>query len=198
LKKHDLLDRGFGLAIALKENHPGTTVGEGVRVMHSFAWWPTVIVLGIATFTDLRSRRIPNWLVFPFFACGILVSSWLHGWHGAVQSLEGAGLGILIYGLLFWMGGMGAGDVKLCAAIGAWIGPAQLFVALVLTALVGGAMALIWAAYGGFLKELFQHTGDLAFRTKERGEAVLSNPLRRKMPYAPAIAIGTLISFLAK
>ena len=37
-------------------------------------------------------------------------------------------------------------------------------------------MALIWAACGGFLKELFQHTGDLVFRTKERGEAVLSNP----------------------
>ena len=34
--------------------------------MHSFAWWPTVLVLGVATFTDLRSRRIPNWLVFPF------------------------------------------------------------------------------------------------------------------------------------
>ena len=44
------------------------------------------------------------------------------------------------------MGGMGAGDVKLCAAIGAWIGPSQLFIALVLTGLVGGAMALVWAA----------------------------------------------------
>ncbi len=51
-------------------------------MMHSFAWWPTVIVLGVATFTDLRSRRIPNWLVFPFFGCGIVVSGWLHGWHG--------------------------------------------------------------------------------------------------------------------
>ncbi len=50
--------------------------------MHSFAWWPTVIVLGVATFTDLRSRRIPNWLVFPFLGCGIVVSGWLHGWHG--------------------------------------------------------------------------------------------------------------------
>lgn len=166
--------------------------------MHSFAWWPTVIVVSIATFTDLRSRRIPNWLVFPFFGCGIVVSSWLRGWHGALTSLEGAGLGILLFGLLFMMGGMGAGDVKLCAAIGAWIGPAQLFIALVLIGLVGGMMALTWAISGGFLKELFQHTGDLVFRTKERGQAVLSNPLRRKMPYAPAIAIGTLISFFAR
>jgi len=165
--------------------------------MHSFAWWPTVIVLSVATFTDLRSRRIPNWLVFPFFVCGVLVSSWFHGWHGAAQSLEGAALGILVYGILFWMGGMGAGDVKLCAAIGAWIGPGQLLIALVLTGLVGGLMALIWAACGGFFMELFQHTGDLVVSKKARAEAVLSNPLRRKMPYAPAIAIGTLISFFA-
>jgi prepilin peptidase CpaA len=107
-------------------------------------------------------------------------------------------LALLIYGFLFWMGGMGAGDVKLCAAIGAWIGPSQLLIALVLTALVGGAMALVWAAQGGFLKELFQHTGGLIFSAKERGEAILSNPRRRKMPYAPAIAIGTLISFFAR
>ena len=166
--------------------------------MYSTVYWPIVAVLVIATFTDVRSRRIPNWLVLPFLGLGLGVSTWLYGWHGMVQSLEGAGLGILIYGFLFWMGGMGAGDVKLCAAIGAWIGPSQLLIAVVFTGLVGGAMALAWAVKGGFLKELFQQASDLAFVAKERGEAVLSNPLRRKMPYAPAIAIGTLISFLAR
>ena len=50
------------------------------------------------------------------------------------------------------MGGMGAGDVKLCAAIGAWIGPMQLIYALVFTGLAGGLMALAWAAWGGFLR----------------------------------------------
>ena len=48
--------------------------------MHSIAWWPTLIVLAIATFTDLRSRRIPNWLVLPFLVAGIVrrrVASWL-------------------------------------------------------------------------------------------------------------------------
>jgi prepilin peptidase CpaA len=63
---------------------------------------------------------------------------------------------------------------------------------------VGGLIALGVAAWGGFLKELFQHTGDLVFSSQERGEAVLSNPRRRKIPYAPAIAIGTLISFFAR
>jgi len=166
--------------------------------MQAFVYWPTVIVLVVATFTDVRSRRIPNWLVLPFLGLGILASGWFHGWHGVGLSLAGACLGLLLYGILYWMGGMGAGDVKLCAAIGAWIGPSQLLISLVFTGLVGGAMALLWALFGGFMKDLFLHTGDLVFRSKERGEVVLSNPLRRKMPYAPAIAIGTLISFIGR
>jgi len=166
--------------------------------MQGFVYWPTVAVLVVATFTDVRSRRIPNWLVAPFLIAGIAVSGWLHGWKGLESSLAGAALGLLIYGILFWMGGMGAGDVKLCAAIGAWIGPGQLLISLIFTGLAGGAMALGWALWGGFLKELFLHTGDLVFRSKERGEVVLTNPLRRKMPYAPAIAVGTLLSFIAK
>src|SRR5271166_1374850 len=103
--------------------------------MHSVAWWPTLIVLAIATFTDMRSRRIPNWLVFPFLAAGVAVSGWLQGWHGIGQSLMGLGLGAVLFGILAWMGGMGMGDVKLCAAIGAWIGPGQLLMALVITGL---------------------------------------------------------------
>lgn len=171
--------------------------------MHSIAWWPTVIVLAIATFTDLRSRRIPNWLVFPFLILGIAASGWLHGWHGIGQSFEGIGLGALLFGILCWMGGMGMGDVKLCAAIGAWIGPGQLVTALVLTGMTGGIMALCWAAAGGFLGELFTGASDLVFGLKERGmrphpELVLNNPLTRKMPYAPAIAVGTLVSFFSR
>ncbi len=179
--------------------------------MHSIAWWPTVIVLAVATFTDLRSRRIPNWLVLPFMLAGVLVSGWLRGWHGIALSLCGLGLGALLFGVLCWLGGMGMGDVKLCAAIGAWIGPAQLLIALVITAMAGGIMALGWAIGGGFLGELFNGTSDLIFgwkggskgAWKERGlrphrELVLNNPLTRKMPYAPAIAIGTLVSFFSR
>jgi prepilin peptidase CpaA len=165
--------------------------------MHSFAWWPTLIVVAVATFTDLRSRRIPNWLVFPFLLAGVAISGWLKGWPGVGQSLEGLGLGALLFGILFLVGGMGAGDVKLCAAIGAWIGPGQLLIALVLTGLAGGVMVLAWAAYAGFFRELFQGAGDLVFGWNKGGRATLSDPKRRKMPYAPAIAIGTLISFFA-
>ena len=76
-------------------------------------------------------------------------------------------------------------------------------IALVLTGMAGGVMALCWAVAGGFLGELFRNTGDLVFGMKERGlrphpELVLDNPLARKMPYAPAIAIGTLVSFFSR
>jgi prepilin peptidase CpaA len=106
-------------------------------------------------------------------------------------------------GALAALGGMGMGDVKLCAAIGAWIGPSQLLVALVVMALAGGVMALGWAAAGGFLGQLFSNTGNLLVGFGKRGlrpdpELVLDNPRARKMPYAPAIAIGTLISFFSR
>jgi prepilin peptidase CpaA len=141
--------------------------------------------------------------VLPFLFAGVAISGWLHGWQGAGQSLGGLALGVLIYGVLYWMGGMGMGDVKLCAAIGAWIGPSQLLIALILTGIVGGLMALVWASFGGFLGDMFGNVGSLVLHMKERGlrphpELVLSNPEARKMPYAPAIAIGTLASFFAR
>jgi prepilin peptidase CpaA len=162
------------------------------------------MVLAVATFTDLRSRRIPNWLVLPFLAIGAAVSFVPSSWHGIGigQSLEGMGLGLLLFGVLAFMGGMGMGDVKLSAAIGAWVGPRQLFVALVFTGIFGGVMAIVWALAGGFMGELFTGTGDLLFgwRKGEKSaeeKLTLSNPGAKKMPYAPAIAIGTLISFFA-
>jgi prepilin peptidase CpaA len=171
--------------------------------MHTIAWWPTLITLAVATVTDLHRRIIPNWLVFPFLAAGLTVSGGLGGWHGIGQSLLGVGLGLLLFGVLFWMGGMGAGDVKLAAAIGAWVGPGQLFFALFATAIAGGVMALGWAIIAGFVPDLLAGSGNLIFgrRKEDRGttdELKLSNPKARKMPYAPAIAIGTLLSFFAR
>ena len=108
-----------------------------------------------------------------------------------------------MYGILAMMGGMGMGDVKLCAAIGAWIWWQQLVFALVIIAVAGGIMALAWATFGGFLGEMFSGAGDLVFGWRKRGlhtppDLTLDNPKARKMPYAPAIAIGTLISFFSR
>jgi prepilin peptidase CpaA len=187
--------------------------------MRSFAWWPTLIVLAVATFTDLRFRRIPNWLVLPFLLAGIVVSPWRadwgdinqgfswHGlgqfrWHGLGQSFAGLGLGLLIFGFLFWLGGMGGGDVKLCTALGAWLGPVQMFWAVFFTSLVGGIMVLCWITYRKVFKKLLLAASDLVFGAKRNGigrepESSLADLLKLKMPYAPAIAMGTLMSFFA-
>lgn len=171
--------------------------------MHGIALWPTIGVLVVATFTDLRSRRIPNWLVLPFMVAGLVTSTVYYGWRGLEHSAGGLALGAVAFGVLAVMGGMGMGDVKLCAAIGAWIWSRQLVLALVLTGIAGGIMAVAWSIFGGFFGEMLSNTGNLIFGFKARGlkpdpELTLDNPLARKMPYAPAIAIGTLVSFFSR
>jgi prepilin peptidase CpaA len=177
------------------------------------------MVLAVAIVTDLYNRRIPNWLVFPFLVAGVAISPWRrdwegvgqgfwqssgHGfsWHGLGQSSAGLALGFLIFGIGFWKGAMGAGDVKLAAAIGAWVGPAQMFWAAFLAAMAGAIMILCWMAYRKIFKRLLQGAADLVFGGKRSGtgshsENSVAHLLKRKMPYAPAIAIGTFMSFFA-
>ena len=169
---------------------------------HSIAWWPILAAVLIAVVWDVRYRRIPNWLVFPLLVGGIGISTAVQGWHGLGQSALGILLAAVAVGAFYCLGGMGMGDVKLCAAIGAWIGPAQLGLALVMTGFAGGVMALGWAICGGFLRESLDGAGDLIIGMRKRGvrphsTLVLSNASTRKMPYAPAIAVGTILSFLA-
>lgn len=171
--------------------------------MNSVAWWPTLIVLAFVTWTDLRSRRVPNIVVLPYLLAGFAASIWLHGTHGLTSSLAGLVVGGAFFGILAFMGGMGMGDVKLCAAIGVWIGPSQMLLALVLTGFAGAVIAICWATKGGFVGEMFNGAGNLLFDWKGRGfrphpQLVLKNPQSRKMPYVPAIAVGTLISFFSK
>jgi prepilin peptidase CpaA len=170
--------------------------------MHSIAWWPMLTLLGIATVVDIRSRRIPNLLVLPFLAAGVIVTSACRGVDGLEQSCGGVTLAVAVTGILCWLRGMGMGDLKLCAAVGAWIGPAQMGVALVATGLAGGALALIWAVCNGWLRESLDGSSDLLARLWTKGihphpSLVLDSPSARTMPYAPAIAIGTIFSFFA-
>ena len=168
--------------------------------MHSIAWWPILTLLVIATVVDLYSRRIPNRLVLPFLAAGVIVTTATHGAKGLGQSLAGIALAVAVTGVLCWLRGMGMGDLKLCAAVGGWIGPAQMGTALVVTGLAGGALALIWAACHGSLSASLDGSSDLVSGFWTRGirphpRLVLDNPSARTMPYAPAIAIGTIFSF---
>ena len=171
--------------------------------MNSAAWWPTVFVLLIAVVWDVRTRRIPNWLVLPYSLAGVVFMTVTRGIPGLGQSLAGLALGAALTGVLFWMRGMGMGDVKLCAAIGTWIGPWQLFVALVVMGLAGGVMALIVVAWTRSAGKAFDGAGDLLWgawgrRFRPHPTIALNRPGTQSMPYAPAIAIGTIFSFFAQ
>lgn len=170
--------------------------------MNRLALWAVCLMLLIAVITDIKSRRIPNWMVLPGMLAGIIASVFFSGWHGLAQSLEGFLLSAAVFGVLACLKGMGMGDVKLCAAIGAWIGPSQMFIALILISLFGGVVAILWAIKDRFLVEMFKNIWRLLRGVTDRGlrphpELVLSNPATHKMPYAPVIAVGTLLSFLA-
>jgi len=171
-------------------------------MVHSIAWWPTVLALGIACFTDIRSRRIPNALVVPFALSGLIVNCGLQGPAGLWSSLGGIFLAALVCGVFCYLRGMGMGDLKLCAAIGAWIGPQQLAFALVMTFIAGAAIGIVWALCTGSLARSLGSTGDLLSSFGKNGirphdTIVLQNPSSLKIPYAPAIALGTLFSFFA-
>jgi prepilin peptidase CpaA len=170
--------------------------------MHSIAWAPILISLAIATVSDIRSRRIPNWVVAPLLSAGITASAILYGWRGLGESLSGVALAAFVTGIQYRVGGMGMGDVKLFAAIGAWIWPGQLVLAMVVAAMAGGVMALMLAVCGGFLGDSMRGAGELLTGAWKRGwrphpSLTLSNPAARSMPYVPAIAFGTIVSFFA-
>jgi len=172
-------------------------------MMHAITWWPTFATVLIAAISDIRSRRIPNWLVVLSLCSALVTAAVTHGTSGIKQSVLGTLLGAGTLGLLYLLGGMGMGDVKLCAAVGAWIGPAQRLMALVVMGLAGGVIAVVWAAAGGFLKQSFSGAADLVCGLGKRGlrphpTLALGKPGAHSIPYAPAIAIGTIFSFLMK
>ena len=162
--------------------------------------WSTLSLVALAAAIDVHCRRIPNLLVVPFLVAGLAFGAQQHGLPGLEKSLGGVALAAVALGVFCWLRAPGMGDLKLCAAVGAWIGFTQLGVALVITAIAGGAMAILWTARRGGVGESFDGAGDLLFgfaQGRFRPHPILSldNPRAHKMPYAPAIAIGTLLSF---
>ena len=121
--------------------------------------WVSVAGTAIAMIGDLQYLRIPNWLTYPLCLSGLLFHGWMSGVSGIVLSLEGLGLGFALLFVPFAIGAFGAGDVKLLAAIGAWIGPERVFavvffslIAMFIYSLVvlarTGRMRASWVALG--------------------------------------------------
>src|SRR4051812_37143853 len=113
--------------------------------MNPIIVWPVFAMVSLAAAIDVRTRRIPNWLTMPFLIAGVVMNTILAGWTGLSRSLEGIALALLALGVLCILRTMGFGDLKLCAAAGAWIGPATLLFALVITAMAGGVLAIAYA-----------------------------------------------------
>src|SRR3954447_5439537 len=95
----------------------------------------------MAAVFDLRSRRIPNHLTFGAAAVALFVALLTGGMSAAGTNLTGWLLATALWLPIYALGGMGAGDVKLLAAVGAWVGPAEVFHAALYSAIAGGVMA---------------------------------------------------------
>jgi prepilin peptidase CpaA len=157
-----------------------------------------------AAIYDVRYRRIPNWLTLSGILLGLLLNAWLvdegRPWLGLIFSLKGLGLGFGFYFFLYMLHAMGAGDVKLMAAVGALVGAENWFGIFILTAILGGIT-------GGILvlvRKRVKHTlfnmsfivselksGRSAHLGKEELDVKSSKALRQ--PHGAIIALGTIV-----
>jgi prepilin peptidase CpaA len=150
-----------------------------------------VTLVASAAWSDLRTRRIPNWMTVPGAAAGIALHVLYGGIYGGLQSVAGAALGLAILIGLYAAGGMGAGDVKLFGAVGAFAGPQAMVLIFVFTGLLGGMAGVALALYRGRLQETLERTGEIL-----RMRATPSGPDALRLPYGAVIAGGTLISLV--
>jgi prepilin peptidase CpaA len=156
------------------------------------------IALLIATVSDIRFHRIPNWLTYPTMAVATVYHAGMRGFEGFLFSMEGIIVGIAVLIVPFLMGGMGAGDAKLMGAVGGWLGPKDVFVAFLFSAIVGGIYALGLLILRGDIKETAKrYIATLKTFILTREFICISSRTGEKMPklcYGLVIAAGTLIS----
>ncbi len=118
-----------------------------------------VVVIGAAAcVTDFRSRRIPNVLTFGAFAAAVVFGAVDGGWSR--RGVEPCGLGDRLRRCFmpwFLLGGMGAGDVKLLAALGAWAGPTLAVWMALYAGIAGGVFAVVVSLARGYLGEMFRN-----------------------------------------
>ncbi len=149
-----------------------------------------VVLLIAACVIDLVRRRVPNWLVAMLAAGGLLYS--LVGHAGLLASVAGLVLGLLIWIPSWLMRLLGAGDVKLFAATGAWLGPIGTLEAAVWAGIIGGLLSLVWLLrYRGVWGTVLSLS---ALRADPKGAIQRDRdaPSRKALPYAVALAAGAL------
>ncbi|MFQ5429819.1 MAG: prepilin peptidase [Phycisphaerae bacterium] len=152
-----------------------------------------------ASWNDYRFHRVPNWLNAVIAVTGLAAqASWL-GWPGVQAGLLGVLVGFAPLFVLWAMRGMGAGDVKFMAAIGAWLGPEMTFHAVVAGGLMGGLIAVgmiawrrSWRQTSTNLGLLLTKVGTLRTAFSEYGSTRQLSASAAVLPYAIPLSIGTL------
>ena len=151
---------------------------------------------GTAAAIDLRMRRVPNWLTASLAGAGVMLAGAGLSGVDIRSALTGCALGLLLMLPGYLLGGTGAGDVKLLAAAGTFLGPAATVWAFTFTLLAGGAMALVIAAVRRRLWLTLLNSAQLV--TTRGGSAPLiesAGPANR-FAYAPAVAVGVMAAAL--
>ena len=152
----------------------------------------------IIAYMDVRYRRIPNKLVLVTLIGGLTINTVFGGTHGLLVSLGGSALAFMLMFFLHAFGTMGAGDVKLFAAIGAVFGSSLVLPTLLVVALTGGALAIVQMIYSrrvvATMSGVFYFFyGLLPGQRVPRFEVPADRSYT--LPYAVPICFGSLIAF---
>ncbi|HJV46795.1 MAG TPA: prepilin peptidase [Bacillota bacterium] len=150
-----------------------------------------IMILIVSFVTDMRHRRILNSVTLPAMGIGLVYHLIDSGWNGLVFSGEGLLLGMGLLLIPFLLGGMGAGDVKLLAAVGAIKGVTFVFYAFIFTSIIGGLLAIAILIYQ---KELIPAMKRIFFALIP-GTGIQPSTTQLSMPYGVAIVFGTLLTY---
>ena len=163
-----------------------------------------LLFLCMAAFQDIRSYRIGNVLVVSGALLGVLLNVFLPAGIGLYQSLAGLGVGLLLLLPLYLLRAMGAGDVKLMAMVGAFIGPQAILITMLYVLVAGGVLSICVALYRGVMMKMLYSTQIIMvefmknlFTPKSKRQpnalsfAGVTQDADAKMPYGVAIAVGT-------
>lgn len=152
-----------------------------------------------ACFTDVRSRRIPNALTFGAAAAAVVFHTLAPQGTGLVSALAGWFVGALIMFVPFALRGLGGGDVKLIAALGAWVGPANAVWLALYAGIAGLVMAVVVATYHGYLRTAFRNVWFLLQHWTVNGirpleEVSLEGSSGPRLAYALPIFAGLVLT----
>jgi prepilin peptidase CpaA len=158
--------------------------------------YTTLIFLIMISATDIFSRKIPNLILLPACFAAIALHSYMAGMVGIKFSMFGLLAGFSLFLLPFLMSGMGAGDVKGFAALGALIGPSAIFQTFLYTSIIGGLFSLGYMVVVYNIRKKaragFMALGAFAATRDPRCLAPGPQRTKHKIPYAPAMLLGYL------